>query len=395
MKSILIYTVPVLLVLITPFIWSNNLYNGLISAKQIWFYGAMALLILIFGIDLLFRWKNVPFSLNIIDIALLAFYTYFFIRAAFTPYTPLVYNTRFLNYTLLLIFYFIVKYVNSGSMSNKKVGNLIINNELEQKQIISSTEILILVLMITGLVQAVWGLLQLYGVTKSFHSGFKITGTFFNPAPYALYLAAIFPLALGTLLRIKELKNEGINNERHKKFKLFGNPQIYSFVSQFFNSFLPSLLTYKLTYYISFLTVISIILVLPATMNRASWLGIAAGSLVVFNCRYKLLQRAKDYLHNNARKVCAVALVIILIGLSGVGLFYLLIVPSLFFMAAALAAALLTIGVPRGRVFVSRMTAAAAFALLAVVGAAAYLSGSEFVLSRILDWAVAAASAVP
>src|SRR5450759_2866575 len=119
MKSFLIYTVPVLLVLITPFIWSDNLYNGLISAKQIWFYGAMSLLILVFSIDLLIRRKIISFSLNIIDIALLTFYTYFFIRAAFTPYTPLLENTRFLNYTLLIIFYFIVKNTGSGSVSVK------------------------------------------------------------------------------------------------------------------------------------------------------------------------------------------------------------------------------------------------------------------------------------
>ncbi|MCX6252891.1 MAG: hypothetical protein NTV31_00200 [Bacteroidia bacterium] len=83
MKRTLTYCILISLILITPFIYSDNLYNGLISAKQIWFYGAMALLILAFGIYLLFCRNKVSFSLNIIDIALLVFYTYFFIRAVF------------------------------------------------------------------------------------------------------------------------------------------------------------------------------------------------------------------------------------------------------------------------------------------------------------------------
>ncbi|MCX6327684.1 MAG: O-antigen ligase family protein, partial [Bacteroidia bacterium] len=200
--------------------------------------------------------------------------------------------------------------------------------------------IIINFLIITGLVQAVWGLLQLYGMTRSFHSGFKITGTFFNPAPYALYLAAVFPLALGTLLsskklRIKELKikNGRITHKaqmifRIKNLKIFGTGGILSLVSQFFSSLIsslliPSLLIINLTYCLSLLTVISIILVLPATMNRASWLGVAAGSLIVFNYRYNLLKKAKAFLHNTARKLCALAIVILLTGSMGAGLYLL------------------------------------------------------------------------
>jgi len=87
MKGKLPYCILISLVLITPFIYSDNLNNGLIIAKQIWFFGAVALLILAFISDLLFYRKNVSFSSNIIDISLLALYTYFFIRAVFTPWS--------------------------------------------------------------------------------------------------------------------------------------------------------------------------------------------------------------------------------------------------------------------------------------------------------------------
>jgi hypothetical protein len=63
-------------VLLTPFIYSDELYNGVISAKQIWFYGAMALFMAGTGLQMLFSRKPVTFGLNAIDIALLVFYTY-------------------------------------------------------------------------------------------------------------------------------------------------------------------------------------------------------------------------------------------------------------------------------------------------------------------------------
>jgi len=273
--------------------YSDELYNGLISAKQFWFYGSMALLMLAFGIYLLFNRKGLTFNLNIIDISLIMFYVYFFIRARLTPYTPLIYNAHFLNYSLLLIFYFVVKSIVSNPDLNNDINSIV--DVKKKREVISTTEILILVLISTGLVQAIWGLLQLYGFTRSFHSGFKITGTFFNPAPYALYLAAVFPLALGRILLIPS----------------------------FLHYIMPSFLIRKISYYISTLTVIIIILVLPATMNRASWLGVAAGSLMVFNYRYDLLRKAKTFLHSTTRKLYAIAIVILVIGISGAGLYFL------------------------------------------------------------------------
>lgn len=304
------------LIIITLFIYSNNLYNGLITTKQIWFIGAMAFLIMVFCLDLLLCKKNIPLCLNIIDISLLTFYTYFFIRTVFTPYTPVLYNTRFLNYTLLIIFYFILKYANSDSVTSKHNTNQNSHDEVVKKVIIPFSEILVIVLMLTGLIQAIWGLLQLYGITRSFHSGFKITGTFFNPAPYALYLAAIFPLALGKLLE----KHRAQDTECCIQ-PMMREAQMIAQVS-----LTPEGLTtliHKLIYFISLLTVISIILVLPATMNRASWLGIAASSLYVFNYRYNLTNRAKSSLNNTARKLCALAIVILLISFMGAGLYLL------------------------------------------------------------------------
>ena len=316
----------------------------------------MALLIMAVSIELLLHRKNNLLSFNIIDIALLAFYTYFFIRAITTPYTPMLQNQRFLNWSLLVILYFIVKGLswsfNSHSTVKQENDNRMTSTGWRRNFVKQMTHevrmttnnkinfFIIHFLIITGLTEAIWGLLQLYGLTRSFHSGFKITGTFFNPAPYALYLAVIFPIALGTLLQIKELK---INNRMAAQQMMPEGPmtaagqmtlritRIFSSVSKFLHSFIhsflhyltPSLLIHKLTYYISLFTVISIILVLPATMNRASWLGVLAGSMVVLNYKFNLFNKAKMYLHNTARKLCAIGIVILVTGLMGAGLYFL------------------------------------------------------------------------
>ena len=132
-------------------------------------------------------------------------------------------------------------------------------------------------IIITGLVEAVWGLRQLYGFLPSQHSLFSLTGSFFNPGPYAGYLAVVFPLALQVFLdKSYELrvKNEGREKSMSWMLKV--------------KSFFP----------FPFLTLsscIAILLVLPAAMSRASWLAVIAGSLVVLAAHYWEEIKTKSY----------------------------------------------------------------------------------------------------
>jgi O-antigen ligase len=58
--------------------------------------------------------------------------------------------------------------------------------------------LLIPVLMISliAAIEAVLGLLQLYGGYRVYHAAFKVTGTFFNPAPYGGFLLGSLPMVL-------------------------------------------------------------------------------------------------------------------------------------------------------------------------------------------------------
>lgn len=60
--------------------------------------------------------------------------------------------------------------------------------------------ILIIFLMFAAAAQGIYGNLQLYDIYPSYHSLFKLTGSFFNPGPYSGYLVSVLPIAVGVYL---------------------------------------------------------------------------------------------------------------------------------------------------------------------------------------------------
>ena len=61
-------------------------------------------------------------------------------------------------------------------------------------------------LILSGGVEAIWGLRQLYGFSASGHFRYALTGSFFNPGPYAGYLAMVLPLCLHHFVRFRDWK---------------------------------------------------------------------------------------------------------------------------------------------------------------------------------------------
>ncbi|HML72609.1 MAG TPA: O-antigen ligase family protein [Macellibacteroides fermentans] len=103
----------------------------------------------------------------------------------------------------------------------------------------------ILGLIVSGLLEAIWGFRQLYGFTYSNHHLFRLTGSFYNPGPYSGYLAVILPLALDLALKYRNYSRIwpiGIKN---------------------------------LLFWFSAVTIVVVITILPAGMSRSAW--IAAG----------------------------------------------------------------------------------------------------------------------
>ena len=219
---------PFLLTLSTVFIIDRSLANGVVSGKYFWFYGSMGLVVLatfFYSLPLPLNplketWNQSnpqPFRFSLTDGFVLLFAGSVFLPA-FLIGGISANSTKITLFALLLVLYFCLRLVLDGE--GRKVNGERRKAKGEGRtakgegQTISfafyrspfTVYLLCFFIILTGLVEAVWGLQQLYGFKPSQHALFKFTGSFFNPGPYAGYLAVVFPLALYYARSYKKLK---------------------------------------------------------------------------------------------------------------------------------------------------------------------------------------------
>lgn len=165
---------------------------------------------------------------------------------------------------------------------------------LAQNQI--NLRILMLTAMLAGCVEAIWGLLQLYGFAHAQHALFGVTGSFFNPGPYAGFLAIILPVSLFYLCWDRQAIAK---HRRHNAF------------------------FFKVRWAVALVTCISIVLILPATMSRAAWMAAAIGCVVVFWGYYRCFFITKRRKRNNmGRKIGFTVVSLTIASLAVAGLYY-------------------------------------------------------------------------
>ncbi len=159
---------------------------------------------------------------------------------------------------------------------------------------------LLLAIVISGIIQAIYGNLQLLGYYSSNHSGFKLTGSFFNPGPYAGFLVAVWPIALSMYL-FKEKLIEQLQAQTNGNSKLANTILGYVFE------------------YIPLLGVISIILVIPATHSRGAWLAVLLSSFVLLEFKYHFVKNTLNRI-NITKKIALIifTLSIFFTGLLGI-----------------------------------------------------------------------------
>lgn len=224
-----ILSIPLLLVLFTVSIVDNSMANPTVSAKYSWFGITLVLSTICSFILLLLNKRKI--NLSIID-CLLSVFIFWGIILTYYKCNYFTFNLSVL--LLLWIFYAVCR--------------------ITIEQFNFYIPIFLLILLISGLLEAIWGLGQLYGYYFSQHNSFVITGSFYNPGPYGGYLSLILPIALYYIL----LDYSVINQRRNRN----------------------SIMIY-IRWGISLLTLISIILILPATMSRASWMAALVGCLLI------------------------------------------------------------------------------------------------------------------
>ncbi|MCQ2973342.1 MAG: O-antigen ligase family protein [Bacteroidales bacterium] len=164
---------------------------------------------------------------------------------------------------------------------------------VEKKHILSTLEWCI---VIVGCIEAFYSLMQLYGFSYSNHSIFKLTGSFYNPGPLGGYLAITLPIALNMWLNIK-VKKENLNkSENITKF------QKINILSQ---------------YYILIFTLVLLIIVLPSTMSRTSWISGCFGCIYVLLCS-GILKKYLDKIKINKKLLLIIGVIILF--LAGIGI---------------------------------------------------------------------------
>jgi O-antigen ligase len=169
-------SLPLLLLLLTPLIFSREIMTGVLSAKFFWVATLSTLL--------------APVIIVLITIEK--------IRASSTD----IFVFIFLAYLVIQSFFLKVDVHDSKKFMMlfcSAVGYFGVKCFLEIRH--PKTEIIIVGLILgtiflTVIALCVYGILQLFGILNSFNRTYGVTSTFFHPAPFAAFISSLFPMAV-------------------------------------------------------------------------------------------------------------------------------------------------------------------------------------------------------
>lgn len=261
------YKLLLLSALCSVFVTTSIIYekDTIILFKPHFFIIATCILVISVGIiDILFKDGNLKYHINKTDLWLIALLVYIVLCVLFSSTG---YNESLLIYIGLITFYFVLKRM-----------------VFFDKNFFLPT--LVLVFLFSGLCQALIGGLQVMGFAKSFNDYFKVTGLFNNPGPYAIFLATILPLALSAFIYYSNSKKSSVLK------------------------------------YLSMITCISIVVILPFTFSRTGLLASLTGVVVVLYYQTSLFSRIAGLLKIFPKKVILIVALAGLITILGIALSY-------------------------------------------------------------------------
>lgn len=135
-------------------------------------------------------------------------------------------------------------------------------------------------LLIYGLVEGVWGVLQLCDVVDSGHPRYPVTGSFYNPGPYGCFIGCLLPLAVSMY----------IDKHDNKFIKIIAGAYI-----------------------------LICALLLPGGMSRTGWISAAIGiAIVLIGTNINKLRRL-----TNLRKIALANVVLVIVVAGGIGAYVL------------------------------------------------------------------------
>jgi tetratricopeptide (TPR) repeat protein len=201
--------------------------------------------------------------------------------------------------------------------------------------------------------QAFYGLLQVYGYYPSNHPLFKITGGFFNPAPYSGFILSTMGVALCFIIYKKTLQtllDENIKESfyTYPRYRLIAIRHLLKVIILFIKKNVNAIFSHlkrgnpsilwiylskdnfsKLFRYVFILlaplcSFLLIIIVLPATQSRAAWIGTIGVFFFIMLTKFKQVKLFKNFAERRSLWTILV-LVLILVGSMSVlaGAYYL------------------------------------------------------------------------
>ena len=136
---------------------------------------------------------------------------------------------------------------------------------------------IIIMLLLAGLGQVFIGFRQLYSGEASNHLLFKLTGSFYNPGPYAGFLAVIFSLAFCEI----------INLYSYAKNRLWEIKSFWELIRTFKD--LDAMI-----FLLAILTAVAIIIIIPSTMSRTAWMTMVICSITILFYKYNFLSKLRS-----------------------------------------------------------------------------------------------------
>ena len=191
-------------------------------------------------------------------------------------------------------------------------------------------KLLLFILLLLGSYQVFLGFKQLTGYGYSNHSLFKVTGNFFNPAPYAGYLACIFPLALVAYYYKFQIPKLPVPlktvcySRRYSKFQTCAAYRFWRHRSGGIpNSKDEKSLFKKVLKNVALVLILGILLITRQTMSRASWLALLTGSGVIYSFRFGLKRCFQTVFNSTLKKTILLITVLLLSILALAGIYQL------------------------------------------------------------------------
>ncbi len=280
--------------ILLPLIDRGELMNSNQAEKFFFFYAMLAAILLYKLIKSCLLNEEIHFKVTWVDILVLLFFIYVianrFLVADFFSHSRYLFE-----FIGLGLFYLLVR--------------------LTRKNLCST---LLISLITAGVVQALYGNLQLYGIFPSHHSLFKITGGFFNPGPYAGYLSSVLPIVLALYLfhakqvfhfRCRtEISLDDLSKTTRGIHGVIKSMTIHlkEFISKYGN---------MLMYYFYVVSLILIAVILPATQSRGAWLAVLFSGVYLLFKRYNIKASiVKKYLNSKIKIIFGILLLFITLG---------------------------------------------------------------------------------